>query len=292
MEYDAAALERIFQRARRDMLSSVVADAVEEAGIELRRFGPVQATVVRGLSKNRSLNRINGAAEPGAVEKGSLRAAVAWMRSHEVDYTIPVALSRPGRLKAAAWLSRRGFERTAVSIRYVHRGTCALDPVEDARITIYELGEEENDGFGLTEVAADVFGLTPATDAMIFSLPGRPGWHCYTASLPKQALAISACGVMFVDDGIAQLGLEATVDTARGEGLNQALLRRRLMDAANQGCHTVVAELVQSDSEDVAPLRHNLLKLGFKEVHAVQHWSRPGFSLSGQEAGSIDWLPA
>ena len=290
MEYDSAALEQIAQRARRDMWSAVTEDAVKDAGIELRRFGPVQATVVRGLAKDRCLNRIQGAAEPGAVESGSLRAAVTWMRSHEVDYTIPVALSRPGRLKAAAWLSRRGFERNAVSIRYLHWDKTALGPVEDPRVAIYALGDEEDDGFGLTEVAGDVFGLAPATDAMIFPLPGQPGWHCYTASLTNRALAIAACGVMFIHDGIAQLSLDATVDTARGEGLNQALLRRRLLDAKSMGCHTVVAELVQSDSGDVAPFRHNLLKLGFKEVHAVQHWTRPGFSLSGQRIGSINWL--
>ncbi len=213
------------------------------------------------------------------------------MRSHEVDYTIPIALSRPGRLKAAAWLRRRGFERTAVSIKYV-RDTVGLEPVEDSRIKIYELGEKDSDGFGLTEVAADVFGLNPVTDAMIFPLAVQPAWHCYTASLPKQARTIAACGVMFIHDGIAQLGLDATVDTARGEGLNQVLLQRRLMDAANEGCHTVVAELVQSDSEGAAQLRHNLLKLGFKEAHGVQHWTRPGFSLSGVEDSSLGWLPA
>jgi hypothetical protein len=291
LEYKAAALEKIAQRARSEMWGAVNSNAIEEEGVAVRRFGPVQATAVCSHAQDRCLNRIQGAAEPGAVEKGSLRAAVAWMRSHEVDYTIPVALSRPGRLKATAWLSRRGFERSAVSIRYV-RDTVGLEPAEDSRITVYELGDEEDDGFGLTEVAADVFGLTPATDAMIFPLPRQPGWRCYTASLPKQARAIAACGVMFIDDGIAQLGLDATVDTARGEGLNEALLRRRLVDAANEGCHTVVAELVQSDSEDVAPLRRNLLKLGFKEAHAVQHWTRPGFSLSGDGVSSIGWLPA
>ena len=272
------------------MWSSVTEDAIKDAGIELRRVGPVQATVVRGLAKDRCLNRIQGAAEPGAVESGSLRAAATWMRSHEVDYTIPVALSRPGRLKAAAWLGRRGFERNAVTIRYVHWDKSALGSVEDSRVEIYALGEEEDDGFGLTEVAGDVFGLAPATDAMIFPLPGQPGWHCYTASLPNRALAISACGVMFIHDCIAQLSLDATVDKAREEGLNQALLRRRLIDARGKGCHTVVAELVQSDSEDIAPLRHNLLKLGFKEVHAVQHWTRPGYSLSGQRISSLNWL--
>ena len=49
MDYDAALMERIAQRFRREVWQSVVADAVVESGVEVREFGPVQATAFGDL---------------------------------------------------------------------------------------------------------------------------------------------------------------------------------------------------------------------------------------------------
>ena len=81
MEYDAALLERVAQRFRRDMWRSVTPDAVIESGVEVQRFGPVQATAFADLPEEHSLNQIQGAAEPGAVEEGHLAEAIEWMRA-------------------------------------------------------------------------------------------------------------------------------------------------------------------------------------------------------------------
>ena len=111
MGYESAVLERVAQQFRREMWHSVVPEAVTESGVELKRFGPVQATAFGDLPEVGSLNQIQGAAEPGAIEEGHLAAAIAWMRAREVDYRVPVAAGRPGAAEAKSWLDRRGYER-------------------------------------------------------------------------------------------------------------------------------------------------------------------------------------
>ena len=113
MRYDSEVLERVAQRFRRDMWDSVVPEAISESGVEVHRFGPVQATAFGDLPEIHLLQQIQGAAEPGAVADGHLAAAIEWMRAREVDYRIPVAASRPGASEAEAWLDDRGYERGA-----------------------------------------------------------------------------------------------------------------------------------------------------------------------------------
>ena len=106
MRYDSAVLERVAQRFRRDMWDSVVPEAVSESGVEVERFGPVQATAFGDLPEVHMLQQIQGAAEPGAIEDGHLAAAVEWMRAREVDYRIPVAAGRPGApMPRVGWAS-------------------------------------------------------------------------------------------------------------------------------------------------------------------------------------------
>src|ERR1044072_697213 len=156
MQYDSAVLERVAQRLRRDMWRSVVPEAVTESGIELQRFGPVQATAFGDLPEAGVLNQIQGAAEPGAVEGGFLAEAIEWMRAREVDYRVPVAESRPGSAAAEAWLGERGYERGGGWIKLVRDAVLSRHELpEDPGIVVYELGEDEADGEGLSAIVAE-----------------------------------------------------------------------------------------------------------------------------------------
>ena len=112
MDYDAGVLERVAQRFRRDMWESVVPEAVTESGVEVSDFGPVQATAFGDLPEVHSLNQIQGAAEPGAIEGGHLADAVEWMRAREVDYRVPVARVAPGS-RGGRGLARRSVATSA-----------------------------------------------------------------------------------------------------------------------------------------------------------------------------------
>ncbi len=272
MNYDAALLERVAQRFWRDMWRSVTPDAVAESGVEVRNFGPVQATAFGDLPEVHSLNQIQGAAEPGAIEGGHLAEAIEWMRSWEVDYRVPVAECRPGVERAESWLSTRGYERGSGWTKLV-REASPPDLPANPEVTIFELGESEADGEGLSSIAAEMLGLPVTAGTLFFSLPQERQWRCYTAALPEGEIV--ATGAMRIDGGVAQLGLGTTLEHGRGRGCNTELLRRRILDAVEAGCHTVFIELGERTPELLSGAYRNLRRAGFEEAYRSRNWQRP-----------------
>src|ERR1700761_6900969 len=118
--YDGSAIAMAELRFREDLWRTAPNDAVEEAGVEYARFGPLLATVFGELPETRVLNVVQGAAEPPAVDDGPLADAVEWLRKWEVDYRVSVAGDRPGAHRAEEWLAARGYEPGAAGRRLVH----------------------------------------------------------------------------------------------------------------------------------------------------------------------------
>lgn len=273
MNYDAARLERLAQRFRRDMWRSVAPDAVSESGVEVRQFGPMQATAFGDLPRAPLLNQIQGAAEPGAVEDGYLAEAIEWMRFREVDYRLPVATDRPAAAEAEAWLAARGYERGEGWVKLV-RDAKPLELPDPPGLKIYELGEEEVEGEGISRVAAQALELPITAAALFFSLHRKRPWRCYTAALGPEE-PIVATGAMLVEDGVAQLGPGTTLPLARGRGCHLALLRRRVLDAVAAGCHTLFVDLCMADRAGQAGIRRNLERAGFRAAYESHGWQRP-----------------
>jgi hypothetical protein len=278
MEFDPAVMERVAQRFRHDMWKSVVPDAVIESGVEIQRFGPVQATAFGDLPEAHSLNQIQGAAEPGAIDGGYLAGAVEWMRAREVDYRVPVAEGRPAAAEAEAWLSERGYERDSGWVKLVRDGS-PPDLPEDPMIAVYELGEEEIDGEGMSMIAAEALLLPITAGTLFFSLPQINEWRCYAAARDPE-VGIVATGSLLIREGVAQLGLDATLEHGRKQGCHTALLRRRLLDAYEAGCHTVFVELGECAPEGLAAAYRNLRRVGFEEAYESRNWRRPALHLA------------
>jgi hypothetical protein len=273
MRYDAALLERVAQRFRYDMWKSVTPDAVTESDVVVENFGPVQATAFGDLPEATSLNQIQGAAEPGAVEGGCLTEAVEWMKGHEVDYRVPVAEGRPGAEDAEVWLSQRGYELGGGWIKFVREaGPPDLPATPDVKI--FELGQDEADGEGLSSIVAEVLDLPLTAGTLFFSLPQEENWRCYTAALIPEGELV-ATGSMLIHEGVAQLGPGTTLEHGRGRGCNTALLRRRLLDAVEAGCHTVFVELGEREPGQISAAHRNLHRAGFEQAYASRNWQRP-----------------
>jgi hypothetical protein len=273
VRYDSAVLERVAQRFRRDMWDSVVPEAISESGVEVQRFGPVQATAFGDLPEIHLLQQIQGAAEPGAIDEGHLAAAIEWMRAREVDYRIPVAAGRPGAPDAEGWLGERGYERGAGWVKMVRDGSPPEFEI-DSEITIYRLGQDEAEGEGLSAIAAEALEMPLVAGTLFFSLPQREGWHCYTAALGPDEVPV-ATGSMLMVGGVAQLGAGQTLAHARGHGCNAALLHRRLVDAHRAGCHTVFVEVGECDLASWSAVTRNLRRAGFEEAYEGRNWQRP-----------------
>ena len=273
MEFDAALLERVAQKFRRDIWESVVPDAVSESGVEVERFGPVQATAFAELPEFHKLNEIQGAAEPGAIGDGHLAAAVEWMRAREVDYRVPVAEGRPGTEEAEAWLGRRGYERGGGWVKLV-REASPPDFAASPEIEVWPLGMSDIDGEGMSAIVAEAMGLPITAGALFFALPQRLHWHCYTASSSPEEGIVSTAS-MLIHEGVAQLGPGNTLPHARGRGCNTALLHQRLLDATRAGCHATFAEVWDHEPDQPSPAERIFLRAGFERGYAARNWQRP-----------------
>jgi GNAT superfamily N-acetyltransferase len=266
--YDGDALAAAEFRFREGLWRAAPKDAVEEAEVRYRRFGPVLATVFGDLPGSTLMNLVQGGTEPGAVEEGHLATAIEWVRSREVDYLVSVPADRLGAQAAEAWLAARGYERGATVRRFVHPAT-KEDVTQSAELEIRELAPLETEG--MSHIFGDAFGLSSLATILVLGLPTCDGWHCYRASLEGREVA---CGAMLVAGKLALLGLDATLPDARGHGCQTALITKRLIDATRAGCDTIVAEVYDIDPVSPAAVK-NLQRTGFEEIPGIVTWRRP-----------------
>jgi hypothetical protein len=76
--------------------------------------------------------------------------------------------------------------------------------------------------------------------------------------------------------GVAEFGLAATLEHARGRGCQLALLRRRIADAAVTGCRTLFVETGERVPDRPAGSYRNILRAGFEEAYLRPNWKRAG----------------
>jgi hypothetical protein len=266
-EYDPPTLDRVERRFWRDCWDSVPAEAAAEHGIELRDFGPVQTTVLADLPEAGIMNLVLGATEPGAVADGHLAAACEWSAARGVNTYVPVSPEEPETGPAEEWLRGHGFSPGYPWMKFV-RG--AHPPRFKApEVEVVELTDPSEEPFGM--IAANGFGA-PAWAAAVFAeLPGREGWRCYVARVDGIA---QATGAMLILDGVAEFGIGATLETARGRGCQLALLHRRVADAVESGCHTLFVETGARVEGKPATSYRNILRAGFEEAYLRPNWRR------------------
>jgi GNAT superfamily N-acetyltransferase len=265
---DGTAITAAELRFREDMWLTAPIDAVEEAEVKRRHFGPILATVFGDLPESSLMNLVQGAAEPGAVEDGHLAEAIEWLRSREVDYLISVSLDRPGTRIAEEWLEARGYERGS-KVRRFMRPLGREYELAPTLVSVRHLEADETEG--MSHIVVDSLDLPGLSSVLLLGLPDRPGWHCYSASLEGREFAT---GSMLVTKKLALLGLDATLPEARRRGCQKALLERRLRDATKAGCEAALAEVCE-----ILPTSRiavaNLERAGFVEVAGRMNWRRP-----------------
>ncbi len=243
------------------------AATAREHGIELRRFGPVQATIAAALPAVPMMNLLLGAGEPGALEDGHLAEACGWARSLGVDPCVPVPPGLPATAAVEDWLRAAGLAPGYAWMKFVR------DPhpprFRAPQVEVVELGAGTAEPFGM--IAATGFGLPAWAAAFFAELPGREGWRCYVARVDGEP---QACGAMLIDGGVAELGIGATLEPARGQGCQLALLHRRIADAVEAGCRLLFVETGERAEDRPGGSYRNILRAGFEEAYLRPNWQR------------------
>jgi GNAT superfamily N-acetyltransferase len=261
-------LDRTERRFWREIWESVPAEVAAEHGIEMQVFGPLQATLAASLPDRTMMNLLLGAAEPGAAAGGHLEAAVAWADQLGVDAYVPVTPGLPDSEAAEEWLAANGFAPGYSWMKFLRDAHPPRFKVT-GDVEVVELTEPEQEPFGM--IAATGFGLPAWAAAFFAGLPGREGWRCYVARVDGTA---QACAAMLVDGTVAELGIAATLEPARGRGCQPALLHRRIVDAATAGCETLLVETGERVPGRPSVSYRNILRAGFREAYLRPNWQR------------------
>jgi GNAT superfamily N-acetyltransferase len=269
VRFDSARLDPVERRFWRECWDSVPAEVAAEHGVERRDFGPVQAAIATDLAEVRMLNLILGATEPDAVEGGHLAAAIAWATERGVDPYIPVAPDNPGTVAAERWLESNGFATGYAWMKFVRNAHPPLFR-EPRSVEVVEIGADSGEPFGT--IAAVGFGLPAWAAAFFAGLPGREGWRCYVARVDGEA---QGCAAMLIAGEVAEFGVAATLEPARGRGCQLALLHRRIRDAADAGCRTLFVETGERVPGRSSGSYRNVLRAGFEEAYLRPNWERP-----------------
>jgi len=265
--YDPRALDAIELRFWREIWDSVPASVAAEHGIESRAFGPVQALVVGDLPRVGMVNLVLGATEPGALAAGHLDAALAWARERGVSPYVPLTPGLAESASAQERLAALGLSPAYPWMKFVRDAHPPRFRVADD-VEVFELQPGDGEPFGM--IAATGFGMPAWAAAFFAELPGREGWRCYGARVDGE---LGACGAMLLDGGLAELGVGATLEPARRRGCQLALLRRRILDAAEAGCHTLFVETGKRVEDRPAGSYRNILRAGFEEAYLCPNYS-------------------
>jgi GNAT superfamily N-acetyltransferase len=253
-----------------DIWASVPGEVAAEHGVERRDFGPLQATIAADLPERGMLNLILGAAEPGAAAEGHLAAAVEWARSRGASPCVPVTPGLDGAEAAEAWLTGHDFGKAQGWMKFVRDPHPPRFNASET-VEIVELDDGEQEPFGM--IAATGFGLPAWASTFFTRLPESSDWHCYVARIGGTA---QACAAMLIHEGIAEFGIGATLEPARGHGCQPALLHRRIRDAIEAGCQTLFVETGEHVPGRPSPSYRNILRAGFKEAYLRPNWRLPG----------------
>ncbi|HEX7058339.1 MAG TPA: GNAT family N-acetyltransferase [Solirubrobacterales bacterium] len=266
--YDPAALDETERRFWREIWDSVPPEVASEHGIELKSFGPIQASVVRDLPNARMLNLVLGAAEADAVEGGHLESALVWAEAQDVNFYVPVSPKAPAAEATEDLLQRRGYEHGYAWMKFVRDASPPNMPEPDG-VEVRELSRGEGEPLG--RIGAAGFEMPPWAATLFSDLPGRPGWRCYVAVIDDEP---QACAAMLINDHVAEFGIAATLESARGRGCQSALLHRRIVDAAEASCHTLFVETGERTADRPSASYRNILRAGFKEAYLRPNWQR------------------
>jgi hypothetical protein len=263
-QQDFETLERIEFEATSDLYRAAP-EAIRAAhAIELFDVGPVTCQTSRDIEPAAIFRRAVGLGVREPATEAGLDAVIAHMRARAPTYAIPVAGQyRPPQL--TSWLEQRGFTRGYAWMKF--QRACQGAPSADCDLDIRVIGREQGEAFARVVTAG--FGLPVAIAPWVGELAGRRNWICVMAFAGDTP---AAAGAVYVPGEYAWLGFGATLPEHRRHGAQNALLVRRLREAAVRGARVAVTETGERLPDKPSNSYRNILRAGFQEMYLRQNY--------------------
>jgi hypothetical protein len=253
-------LEAIERDAWLDMFAASPAPFTQGAGLASRRFGEAAGFAIRA-APTIQFNRAQGVGLSG-VSDGTLDGILVWLAGAcGAAWSLQV-IDQPGEVLAPARLELRGLVAAGAWTKFVRDP--AQPPAARTDLSIQTVGPAQAMDFGATVAAG--FGAPPPFAGWAAGLVGRPRWTTYVAYDGRTPAAAAA---LYLQDGLAWLGLGCCLPAWRGRGAQSALLARRIADAGAARARAVVTETGSPPpgEEDRHPSYRNIRRAGFAPAY-------------------------
>jgi hypothetical protein len=174
--------------------------------------------------------------------------------------------------EAAAWLQANAAAGWALQIGPAALTDIVRDWLEGQAVRLVE-DAQAAEAFGLVVQAG--FGLREATATWFAALFGRQGWRLYLAYDGETPIASGAAFAQ--QDGLAWLGIDATLAEYRRRGAQSALIARRVEDGRAAGLAGFTAETGQPPpGQEAAHTSYsNYRRAGFTPAYARLNYKLP-----------------
>ena len=266
---DAADIEMIEAEAWSELQLGAPHDFQRRCGISVQRVAG-GVLLIASQSPALEINRTIGLGFATPLTQKQLDAVIgAYAKAGVGRFVIQWSpAARPAG--APKWLTDRGF--TLLSrIAKVERNLAALPaaPPVAPGLAVAEIGPDDAELYEQT--VAGPLGVPDGLGAGIRSTVGHPGWRYYLVRDGTRPIAGAA---LYVRGRIGWFGLGATIESDRRRGAQSALLARRLIDAAGDGCSWVTADTLAETADRPNPSYRNMGRAGFTTVY-----ERPNYLL-------------
>jgi len=206
-----------------------------------------------------ALNRVIGLGLAGPVEGPEIdRIVDAYATAGIPRFFVQVPPTAPASLFVQ--LEERGFRHYNNWIKLVRDGS---DPPE-ARTELEVRPARDSDASEFGRITSSCFDWPSAVGEWVGDAVGRPGWRHYVAFEGSAPVATAA---YFSSGTCAWFDFAATLPGHRGKGAQSALLARRIRDAVDAGCDTLVVETAEQTAEKGSPSWRNTLAFGFRQAY-------------------------
>lgn len=265
--HDFAALENIEFEAATDLYRAAPDEVRVAHALEVCDIGAVTCLSSRGIEPPSLFRRAVRLGVGREASEEEVDAVLAHMNGRGQRYAVPVApQSRPSALPS--WLERRGFTRGYAVMKFSR--PCDGVSQTGSDLEVRAIGRELAGEFG--RVVAEGFGLPPGVASWVAALVGRPNWVCVMALARGTPIAT---GAVYARGEYAWLGLGTTLASHRRQGAQNALLARRLGEAAARGARVAVTETGERVPDKPSNSYRNILRAGFEEMYLRQNYLSP-----------------
>lgn len=166
--------------------------------------------------------------------------------------------ARPESLKEM--LEERGFRHHNNWVKLSRN----LDPPSPAKTSLHVRSIDSREANDFARIVSPAFDWPGIMQPWLTRIIDRPGWHHYMAYDGDKPVAT---GSFYIKNSHAWIDFAATLPECRGKGAQSALAERRIKDAAELGCRSLVVETAEQTPEHSAPSYRNMIKLGFEVAY-------------------------